>query len=255
MTPSFITWLISKKESLDCLKMAVESLKKPSSSIFLPPVSLSNYITHFFNFLENQKLKNHQFPPLVPSPLSPKVPLSRGTFSFSGPKKIFSPMKILWLWEAESFPFFYRNRLIKLIDRYRSYIFLGIIFSKRNFSDNLATKSDFFLIKNSSMAKIVPEIKINLAKNLFRGEEIPCFPTKFTLKERLALRILWRLRHRATKLEEISSYVYGRRLGKNMHASEVIISKLKRKINYLTGQTNFIQTIKKYGYRIDPRFF
>lgn len=65
------------------------------------------------------------------------------------------------------------------------------------------------------------------------------------------MRIFWRFRSRFLRLEDVSSYVYGRRMPKNLHTTEVIISGLRSKLKKITGRHEVIKRVRNYGYKIE----
>jgi len=124
------------------------------------------------------------------------------------------------------------------------------VFKPDCFSSSLAEMSDFYFIKKRSWLPIAKQAENIFSRLLIRQAVVPDFSPKYTFKEKLVMRILFRLRRRVISLEEISSYVYGRRLNKNLHATEVAIAGLRRKLSKITGRETTISNIRNCGYRI-----
>lgn len=200
----------------------------------LSTTSYSSYLSSFF--FQKKQIKN----PSTPSTL--RVPPTGGTLSFNE--------KNIWILEMEKIPARYRGGIIKYLDRNRSSIFLCSIFNPRTFSFDLAEKSDFYFIKKKSWIPAIRQLKDFAFPSIVKESMIPKFSPKLSLKEKLAIRMLWKFRQRFIRLEELSSYLYGRRMPKNLHASETTILELRDRLKKITGRENIINCCRKYGYRI-----
>jgi len=155
----------------------------------------------------------------------------------------------------EKVPARYRAGLAKLLDKYRSRLYFCSVFSPRTFSFGLAEKSDFYFIKKRGWQPVAKQIGSVFARLDQRQAIMPelDLPPRFTLQDKLVLRIFWRFRKGFLSLNDLSSYAYGRRLPHNLHASEVALCKLRRRIKRLTGVDGAIERVRNYGYQIGDR--
>ncbi|MBM3256479.1 MAG: helix-turn-helix domain-containing protein [Candidatus Moranbacteria bacterium] len=249
---SIWTWLTGKKKFYRLIRAHYHFLSPNCRNLlFLPPSSIVNYSAYLSSCLQKKFTKDN-------TPSSPKVPRQRrGTFSFYGtvppalPPILKKPAKIIWLWNIAEIPSHRKIALAKIAQKHRSSVISESIFSPRNFSYDLAKNNDWFFVKKHGWRPVIWQIITQHKKLACRGDAVPEFPPRFSLRERLVLRILWKFRHRLTSLEEISSYVYGRRFYKNLHASEVIIAGLRKKLKKLFGRRDLLNNYRSYGYHID----
>lgn len=202
---------------------------------FSSKLSAINFSAYLSNLFIPQKTK----------PQALRVPPTGGTFSLT-------EQKIIWLLEMDKVPARYREGLIKYLNRYRSSILLYSIFSPRSFTFEMAERADGFYIKKQSWYPAAKEVENFIRQSNSRGGRIPQFSRRFSLKEKLAMRILWKFRNRFVKLEDLSSYIYGRKMPKNLHASETTLYELREKIKIITGRDKILKCKRNYGYQLDP---
>lgn len=240
------TWLWGERKLQNYFRALIRHLPSQCRNLsLLPPTSRVNYSAYLSSYLQNnihqyqdRSFRNGAF---LPS----KVPRQRrGTFSLSGDDN-----NIL-ISEFNIIPTRHRAGLIRLIDKYRSRVYLFSIFKPKDFNFNLAEKSDIYCIQKNNWQPVVRELKNSFTRILARKDNIPTFPPRLTLREKLVMRILFRYRQRFVNIEEISSYIYGRRMTRNIHASEVIISNLRHKLNKLSGRNSALPNVRNYGYRV-----
>lgn len=257
--PSLNFWLTGNKNLVKYFRAAKKkNRERINNFLYLPAASVVNYSAYlsYLFFLISRRNRMSSSPSL-----SPKVPSQDGTFSLYKNKE-FPPQllktknkyrtnEVVWFWDINAIPSRHREGLVRILNRHRNRVISGIIFSPTQFSYSLAEMSDFFLIKKRSWRRIVEEINVRIGKLSTRGQDIPIFPLKFSLKEKLILRILWRYRNRFITLEEISSYVHGRRSRKNLHACEMVIFEMRKKLKLYTGRSDVLSYMRRFGYKAD----
>jgi hypothetical protein len=249
---SIWTWLTGKKKFYRLVRANFHFLPVNCRNLlFLPPSSVVNYSAYLSSCLQKNFTKDN-------TPSSPKVPRQRRrTFSFYGktlptqPSALSKPTKIIWLWDIPGIPSHRKSMLVKIAQRHKSSIISESIFSPRDFSYDLAKNNDWFFIKKYCWRPVIWQIIAQHKKLARWGESVPEFPPRFSLRERLVLRVLWKFRHRFINLEEISSYVYGRRLNRNLHAAEVIIAGLRKKLRKIFRKENPLNNYRSYGYQVE----
>lgn len=211
----------------------------------LSPSSVINYSSYLSEFYQKSKGKSS-------SPLT--VSSSDETFSFyrgndnAGPNR-----RVLWLWDIEKIPVHYRPGFLKLATKYPS-VLKGHLFIPSNLSYEFAEKSDLFLLKKESWVPVFREIESRLPSLLRRGERIPQFSNRFTTKEKIILRLLFRLRRRFISTEEIAAYLYGRYAKKSRRSAAFLVFALRKKLDRLTGQKNLVKNSRKFGYKVNFDF-
>ena len=232
-----------------------------------------NFINNFKTIILNNRLNSvDDFSVLSPSSvinyssyLSSIYKKSKGELSHpanrvSSPDETFSfyredghpsfNRKIIWLWNIQNIPPRYRAGLAKLASKYPD-IIKSHFFVPSDISYDLAGKSDFFLLKKNHWLPVLKEFELRLPSLMKRRERIPSFSDQFTLKEKIILRLLFKLRKRFIPIDEISGYLYGRHMKKHLRASAFIVFALRKKLDRLTGQKNFMQNYRKFGYKVD----
>lgn len=241
-----VMWLWGQKKLQNYFRALNRQLPERCCNLYLlPPAPTVNYSTYLSSYLQNRDFKNQDCSFQAGASSSPQVPRHRrGTFSFTEEEKI------ILISEIEKIPSRYRAGLVKLVETHRSDIFLCSIFKPAEFNFDLAEKSDFYCLKKSSWRPIVRELKSALVRFSLQGAALPKLNPRFTLREKLIMRILFRFRQRFVKVEEISSYLYGRRMNRNIHASEVTLMGLRRKLKQLTGRATVIRNVRNFGYQI-----
>ena len=248
------TWLVSEKIFFNYFRAFSKDFpQKCHSCFFTSDYSVVNYSSYLSSiFRDNFKRTT--------TSSSPEVPPTGGTFSFSeeNSKKFLDENslqeeKIVCLLEIEKIPTRYREGLIRLLENNRPKIYLCSFFNSHNFSYELASKSDSYLIKKRSWIPIAKQLSSIFRRASKLSATIPKLPEKFTLKEKVAIRLLWKFRHRFVQLDELSSYLYGYKMPRNLHSSEAIISELRKKLNnyYPSGKT--IERLRNYGYKINEQ--
>jgi len=238
----FKTWLISDRRFLNYFRATTRRLPNHCHSfLYSSSLSATRYSSYLSFFFQNKSKR-------VSAPSTPKVPPTGGTFSFQEQKNI-------WLFEIEKIPPRYREGLIKYLEKYRSRIFLFSVFSPHSYSYDLAEKSDYYFVKKRSWTPIIKQMSYVFSRALATRSVLPDFPRKFTLREKIIMRALWRFRHQFLSLEKVSSYIYGRRMPRNLHSTEAIISRLRNKLTCLTGKHTAIKRIRNYGYRMEEEIW
>lgn len=211
----------------------------------LSPSSVINYSSYLSSFYQKSKGESSS-PPTVSSPDE--------TFSFYGRDGDANlHRRVLWLWDIEKIPVRYRPGFLKMAAKYPS-VLKGHLFLPSNLSYECAEKSDFFLLKKNSWIPVFKEIEGRLPSLLRRGERIPQFSSRFTTKEKIILRLLFRLRRRFISTEEVARYLYGRCLKKNRRSAAFLIFALRKKLDRLTGQKNLVENSRKFGYKVNFDF-
>lgn len=240
------TWLWGQKKLQNYFRALTHQLPPQCRNLWLlPPTSDVNYSSYLCSYLQKNNFRNQDRSNPNGAPSSPKVPRQRrGTFSFSGDDKI------ILISEINKVPSRYRAGLVKLIEKYKSRVYLYSIFEPNDFNFDLAEKSDFYCVRKRSWLPVMGELKSMFKQLIVRGESLPDFPPRFTLREKLVMRMFFRFRQRFVKIDEISSYIYGRRMNRNIHASEIIISCLKNKLRKITGRNLALRNVRNYGYRV-----
>ncbi len=235
-------WLTGGKRFIENFKTIFQDrLDSIDDFSVLPPSSVINYSAYLSSTYKKSK---------GVSSSSLKVSSSDETFSFYRENKDNLGHRIVWLWDIAKIPSRYRAGLQQIASKYPS-ILKGHIFIPTDISYDLAEKSDFFLLKRQRWVEIFRELEGRLPSLLRRGERIPRFIDRFTTKEKLVLRLLFKMRRRAVSIDEISGYLYGRHMRKNLRASAFLIFALRKKIDRLTGRKNLIRNSRKFGYQID----
>lgn len=240
------TWLIGQKKLEKYFRAICQRIPgRYSSSLLLPPLTTQNYSSYLSSYLNRCCQKDT-------NPSSPKVPPPGGTFSFrrASIESNSQRDKILVISEIRKIPSYQRANLVKLIERHRSQVFLCSIFNPLNFNYNLAEKNDFYFIKKRNWLPIFKQLNGVYKQMSARAGDLPEFPRRFTLKEKLVMRILWRFRRRFLTLEDISSYLYGRRMTHNLHSSEEVVWRVRRKLQRITGRSKVISNNRNFGYRV-----
>ncbi len=241
-------WLTGSKKFADCFKSVFRKhLNSKDDFCFLSSSSVINYSSYLSGFFKKSMSENFS-----PSH-SPQVSSPDGTFSFNGDSAE-EGRKIVWLWEINKIPVRYRKGLVQLGNRYSKHVLTGGLFVPRDFSFDLATKNDFFILRKEGWPAIWKEVEARLESLRSRGEKIPDFSSPFTTKEKIILRLLFRSRDRFVRLEEICAYLYGRRMIKNLRASSFLIYALRKKIDRLTQTKNVMESFRKFGYRLNFDF-
>jgi hypothetical protein len=235
------TWLVSDKLFLKYFRACTRRFPHRCSAHFfssaLNSINFSSYLSFFFR---NQSKGNRT------APSAPRVPPTGGTLSFYGQKD-------LWFFEIEKVPARYRTGLVKLLEKYRPKIYFCAVFSPRDFSYGIAEKSDIYFVKKRSWQPVVAQINSVFTRLERRRAILPELPTKFTLQEKLVLRIFWRFRKKFLSLDDLSCYTYGHRMPRNRHASVVAVAELRDKLSKFTGIEAAINRVKNYGYRVEDR--
>lgn len=239
-------WLTGGKKFIQDFKTIFRNrLNSIDDFSVLSPSSVINYSSYLSYFYQKSKG--------VSSPAA-KVSSPDETFSFyrneNDPKY---NHKIIWLWDIEKIPTRYRAGFIKTASKYPS-VLKGHLFLPVNFSYTLAEKSDLFLLKKNSWLPVFKEIEARLPGLIKRGERIPRFPNRFTTKEKIILRLLFRLRRRFISIDEIAGYLYGRHMRKNLRSTAFLVFTLRKKLDRLTGQKNLMKNSRKFGYKVDFDF-
>ncbi|MFH1182977.1 MAG: helix-turn-helix domain-containing protein [Candidatus Moraniibacteriota bacterium] len=239
------TWLWGQKKLQNYFRALTHELPRQCRNLrLLPPTSQVNHSAYLSSYFQNNIRKNQDRSCSAGASPSPKVPPPGGTFSFPGDNKT------ILLAEINKIPSRYRAGLVSLIEKYKSSVYLCSIFKPNDFNFGLAEKSDFYCVRRRSWLPVIRELRSIFTRLAARGDKLPNFPEKFTLREKLIMRMLFRFRQRFVKIEEISSYVYGRRMNRNIHSSEVIISGLKQKLSKVTGRNAALNNVRNYGYRV-----
>jgi len=276
----FRTWLISDKKFFNYFRAFSRKLPNHCRSCLFSTefiaINYSSYLSYLFFQRKFTKCAEPHF--LVKNPENLRVPPAGGTLSLCGwgnasrcgnnpsgwpaglassgwqyaPKK---EEKIVWLFEIDKIPSRHREGLVKLLNKHRANNFLCSIFSPRSFSYALAGESDLYLIRKKSWLPVLRQLNSIFLRIYSRSSVLPNFPQKMTLREKLVIRILYRFRHGFASLDDISSYLYGRRLAKNMRCSEAAIADVRQKLVRITGRKNVINNVRRYGYRIDERMW
>jgi len=236
------TWLVSDKQFQQyfqaCARRFPGRCRAHLFSPALNPINFSSYLTFLF------RSQNKRIATASSAPSALRVPPTGGTLSFGGQEHV-------WFFEIDKVPVRYREGLVKLMEKYRPRIFLCSLFTPRNFSFDLAEKSDFYFIKRRSWKTVAVQLGSVFTRIERRRAVLPELPRRFTLREKLVLRIFWRFRRRFLSLDDLSSYAYGHRMPRNRHAAEVAVSELRGKLIGLTGVDAAISRIKNYGYRVE----
>lgn len=256
-----VTWLWGQKRLQSYFRALTRHLPVQCRDLRLLPASKVNYSSYLSSYLQNKDFKNPgcSFP--KGDSLPPKVPRhQRGTFSLDGNAPMVDsntswrvPAEIeknVFIAEINKIPSRYRAGLARLAETHRSKVFLCLIFSPSELNYELAKKSDFYCLKKRNWQPVIRELGAAFARFSAQGDVFPTLKPRFTLREKLIIRILFRFKQRFVKVEEISSYLYGKRLSKNIHASEVILAGLRQKLENLTGRATAIRNIRNYGYQI-----
>jgi|GEM_PF-1962041 len=266
------TWLISDKKFFNHFRAFSRKLPGHCRSCLFSPEFATmdhfSYLSYLFprrEFTKSAESCTHH----PKTPTAPRVPPTSGALSLyedrinNTPRKntdityrareIASEQKIIWLFEIDKIPPRYREGLIKLLNKHRSNNFLCSVFSPRSFSYGLANESDFYFIKKRNWLPILKQLNSIFSRVLSRGSVSPNFPKKFSLREKLVIRTLYRFRRSFASLEDISSYLYGKRLTRSMHCSEVAIADLRKKLRKITGRRNVINNVRSYGYKINDK--
>jgi len=231
-----VSWLFGREEFIKHFKKYARDFAPQYRSVFN---SLS------FHNLADPFLKRKFIKKSIASP-APKAPSSPdGASSFNE-----AQFKRVWILEVEHLSSMDISKLIDLFEDYSSITYLICIFTPQNFCSNLAKKSDFYLIKKDSWNEVIRKIQEIYIVIERMGSKVPYFWNNFTKREKEILRILWKNRERYVSLEEISSYLYGRRLRNNLHSSEVIISILRKKLKNLV-EKNILLYSRNLGYILD----
>jgi hypothetical protein len=238
------TWLVSDKQFLKYYRVFTRRFSdrcRPCLfSSALNPINFSSYLSFLFS---NQNKRNAT---TSSASSALRVPPTGGTLSFDEQKHI-------CFFEMEKIPARYREGLVAFLDKHRPRIYLCSIFSPKSFSFGLAEKSDFYFIKKRSWRPVAFQINSVFTRLEHRQAILPELSPRFSLQEKLVLRIFWRFRRRFLSLDDLSAYAYGRRMPRNLHASEVAVYELRDKLKSLTGITAAINRIKNFGYRMEDR--
>lgn len=241
------TWLVSDKKFHRYLR-AIKNFPGDCHSLFFSQsfssINFSTFLSCFF--FQNQPMRTS-----APSTL--RVPPTGGTLSFRRNTACCIPPveKNILICEVEKIPARYREGLIKYLNKYRSSILLCSVFTPRTFSFDLAEKCDSYLVKKRSWFPATKQVENFIRRIASRESIFPNFSRRLTLREKLAMRILWKFRQRFVRLEEVSSYLYGKRMPKNMHASETTIFELRERLRSITGREKVLNCSRNCGYRVD----
>lgn len=239
-------WLWGQKKFQNYFRALTRCLPpKCRNLLLLPSTSQVNYTVYLSNLLQKNKFKIQDRSLSSGAPSSPKVPPPGGTFSFPGEDKF------ILVSEINKIPSRYRAGLIRLIEKYKSRVYFCSIIKPNEFNYSLAEKSDIYYIHRRSWLPVIRELKSAFNRLMARGESLPDFPPRFTLREKLIMRLLYRFRRRFVKIDEISSYIYGRRLNRNIHASEAIVANLRKKIEKLSGNKQVLRSVRNFGYHLN----
>lgn len=261
------TWLWGQKRPQNYFRALTRHLPTQCRNLYLfPPASEVNYSTYLSSYLQNKDFKNQDRPFRTGASPSPKVPRHRrGTFSFGRNIARRSHIaryvaaeeteKIVLITEVNKIPSYYRAGLVNLVEKHKSRVYLCSIFKPHDLNFGLAEKSDFYCLKKGGWRPVMRELKNAFTRFSFQGAAMPEFNPGFTLREKLIMRIFFRFRQRFVKVEEISSYIYGRRMTRNLHTSEVILAGLHRKLKKITGRATVIQNVRNYGYQISDEIW
>jgi len=201
----------------------------------LPPFSLINYSYCLKSFFK-KKADNTTSSSL-------KVPSTDGTFSFP-------EQKIAWFWKVSEIPSAKRAGLIRLIKNNRNKIFLNLIFSPRSFNQELAEESDFYLIRKNKFIPRGKELDSIYKRMRKRVGDLPLFPPNLSFMERNLIRLLWRFRFNYLELDKITDYLHGNRLSRNIRATEVSISKIRKKLKKFYFEAETIDNKRFLGYKL-----
>lgn len=244
-------WLWGQKKLQNYLRALKRYLPPQCSNLStFSSSSEINYSAYLSSYLQKNKFNKKDCSFFSGAPSSPKIPRHRrGIFSFSEEEKF------IFVSEINKIPARYRAGLINLIEKHKSRVYFCPVFKPNNFNYDLAEKSDIYFIYKRSWLPVICEIKNALERLTLRGESLPEFIPRFTLREKLLVRLLFRFRKRFLKIEEISSYIYGRRLANNIHSSEAIVAGLRRKIEKITKNKPVLRSIRNYGYQLEDEIW
>lgn len=189
---------------------------------------------NFFSFLSDLPSKKQI--------QSPKVPLKTGTFSFD--KKIFLLAKEDELKKKD------KRKILDIKRKNEERFLLGLFAKPTKFDFAFAEESDFVVFYENN--NFVSYRELNwLLKRVLERKLIPkIFLPDLSPMEKKLMRLLWVHRFVFLDMDRISNYLHGNKIKKSLRATEVSISKLRKKIECFFSERKAIENVRFIGYKL-----